>query len=232
MNKIVVFDGGFGGELFADQLEAALPVVDTIRVIDWRNANDLQSSAHKARKLTEDALRPHFNKVDLIVLANHFVSTTSLKYFQKKYQNQNFIGLGLNPPQPSNKSKTKEPTNKKIKRNALILTTKPLTRTFDFQKYCLKLKRNTKILALDNWPSKIDDGELTQTEITETMRLFLSREKFKPQEVILLCSQFKDITTELRVALGHNIKICDDFDNAMKSIYKILKIRGGSGKKS
>ena len=34
MLKIVVFDGGYGGEFFADKLKEELPVVEIIRVID------------------------------------------------------------------------------------------------------------------------------------------------------------------------------------------------------
>ena len=49
MLKVVVFDGGYGGEFFADQLEAELPILDIIRVIDWRNAEGLLASPRKAR---------------------------------------------------------------------------------------------------------------------------------------------------------------------------------------
>ena len=38
MLKVVVFDSGFGGELFADYFEEEMPVVEIVRVIDWRNA--------------------------------------------------------------------------------------------------------------------------------------------------------------------------------------------------
>ena len=48
MLKIVVFDSGFGGELFADIIEEELPVVEVIRVIDWRNAKELQNNPRKS----------------------------------------------------------------------------------------------------------------------------------------------------------------------------------------
>ena len=41
MLKVVVFDSGYGGELFADYLEEELPLVDIVRVIDWRNADKM-----------------------------------------------------------------------------------------------------------------------------------------------------------------------------------------------
>ena len=55
MLKIVVFDSGFGGELFADRLESEIPVVEVIRVIDWRSANQILSSPRGARKAAEKA---------------------------------------------------------------------------------------------------------------------------------------------------------------------------------
>lgn len=41
MLKIVVFDSGYGGELLADYLEDALPVIDIVRAIDWREAETI-----------------------------------------------------------------------------------------------------------------------------------------------------------------------------------------------
>ena len=58
MLKIVVFDSGYGGELFADYLENELPVTDIIRVVDWRNADKMQHNARLTRRLAEEALKP------------------------------------------------------------------------------------------------------------------------------------------------------------------------------
>ena len=67
MMKIAVFDSGFGGELFADKLEEELPIVEVIRVIDWRNAKKLQNNPLKSRAIIKKALKPYINKVDLII---------------------------------------------------------------------------------------------------------------------------------------------------------------------
>ena len=95
MLKIVVYDGGYGGELFADQLEEELSVAEIIRVIDWRNADQLLCSPKKARKTAMRALDPYIGQVDLIVLANYFLTATSLKYFTRKFKSQQFVGLKL-----------------------------------------------------------------------------------------------------------------------------------------
>ena len=69
MLKVVVFDNGYGGEFFADLLKEELPVIEIIRVIDWRHAKEIQESPRKARQLAKDALRPYIGRVDLIIFA-------------------------------------------------------------------------------------------------------------------------------------------------------------------
>ncbi len=38
LKKVVVFDCGIGGELFADYIENELAIIDVVRVIDWRHS--------------------------------------------------------------------------------------------------------------------------------------------------------------------------------------------------
>lgn len=220
MLKVVVFDGGYGGEFFADQLEAELPILEVIRVIDWRNANKLLTSPRKARKVAKNALRPYIGKVDLIIFANHLLSLTSLKYFRRKYKNQRFIGLSLKKPDTF------------IKRDVLILTTKAVTRTINYHNFLFQIRRKSQTLTFDNWPATIDDGELTEERIKESFQKSHLKKRLRPEEIILACSQFNDIKTELRNIFGPNLKIYDSFDDAIRNACKILSIRGGTGKKS
>lgn len=218
MLKIVVFDCGFGGELFADRLEEDLDVVEVVRVIDWRNADKILNNRHEARRLAEQALKPYLGKVDLIVFANHLLTLSSLKYFVQKYQSQKFTGLKLKQPDTF------------ISHPTLILTTTQVSKTRSFRIFVHSLKRRTKILTLDSWPAKIDDGELTETEINETIKLFLIKERFMPDEIIIAEANFVDIETTLK-KLFKDVKIYDGFDDAFRDVCKILKLRGGCGKK-
>ncbi len=219
MLKIVIFDCGYGGEFFADQLEEELPVADIIRVIDWRNADKIQASPKLARKYAEKALHPYLGKTDLIIFANHLLTITSLKYFKRKYKNQKFIGLKLKKPDTF------------IKHDILILTTKPVSRTIAYRNFLFRLKRKTKTLLLDDWPLKIDDGELSEPEIQTTIKRMLVREDIDPKEIILACSQFNDIKNELKGAFQCNVRIYDSFNDAIRESFKVLNLRGGIGKK-
>ena len=218
MLKVVVFDSGYGGELFADHLEARLPVLDVIRVIDWRNAEKIQSSSKEARKLATLALAPYIGKVDLIIFANHLLSITSLKYFKRKYKNQQFLGLMLKQPDSF------------IKRDVLILATKSITHTLGFQSFLIRIGRKTRTIALDSWPAKIDDGELTPDEIYNTLAPYCVK-KTDAKEIVLASTQFVDIKNDLKNIFGKNLKIYDGFNDAIISTVKLLKIRGGSPKK-
>ena len=129
MLKIVVFDSGYGGELFADKLEETFPVLEVIRVIDWRNADEFLKNKKRARREALDALRPYIGRVDLIVLANYYLSVTSLKYFSHKFKNQEFLGLKL--PEPDTF----------IRRPTAIFATKALTKTVNYHNYLFRAYR-------------------------------------------------------------------------------------------
>lgn len=219
MLKIVVLDSGFGGELFADKLQENLDVVEIIRVIDWRNANGYLESRHKARQLAERALRPYLGRVDLIVFANTLLSITSLKYFERKYKTQKFIGLGLKMPDTF------------IKRDVLIISTSAVAKTINYHNFLFHLKRTSRTLIVDDWPNKIDDGELSTSEIKYTINQFLLNKNYYPKEIILACTQFSDIKLALKEVLGSNTKIYDSFDDGVHAVCKTLKLRGGLGNK-
>lgn len=219
MLKVIVYDSGYGGELFADRLEEDVPVLDVTRVIDWRNSEQLLKDKRTARRIAENALKPYFYHADLIIFANHLLTITSLKYFRHKYKRQKFIGLDL------------KESDTFLKRDILILTTKAVSKTIGYHIFLTKLKRKTKTLTLDDWPEKIDDGELTEEEIRKTLGTFLVKEDFLPEEVILACSQFNDIKKELKRFFGQNVRLYDSFDDALRETCRTLKLRGGIGKK-
>ncbi|MBQ8156754.1 hypothetical protein IJ101_03155 [Candidatus Saccharibacteria bacterium] len=214
MLKVVVYDNGYGGELFADRLESELPILDVIRVIDWRNASAVQSNPRKARKLIETALRPYLGEVDLIIFANYLIASTNLKYFTSKYQEQAFLGLHL--PKSSSVSK----------REVLVLGTKTLVRTLSFKNYLFRLPAHTTTLCLDEWQSAIDDGELTSDDIKKKF-VHLLKQGYMPEGIIMTSGTFYDITPQLRSVFKNNIKIYDDFTVLIDQTCRTLKIRGG-----
>lgn len=94
MLKVVVFDGGWGGELVADYLEAELNIVEVVRVIDWRG-NYSEKTDNELYENIEPILRDYVGKCDLIVLGGHTVSRV-LTRLRKRYPRQLFAGMNEN----------------------------------------------------------------------------------------------------------------------------------------
>lgn len=217
MLKVVVYDSGYGGEFFADWLATELPIIEIIRVIDWRSSSQMQNNPKEARKIADADLRPYIGHVDLIILANHLLTLTSLKHFRRKYKDQRFVGLNLKKP------------NSPPKKDAIILTTKAVTKTINYYNFIFHLRSKVKTLVLDNWPAKIDDDILTEQEIKDTLSQFISCDT-RSQEIFLACSQFYDIKPKLTKLFGRNLKIHDGFNDAYRDICRALRIRGGKQK--
>lgn len=95
MLKIVVFDGGCGGEAVAEFLAEELQVVEIIQVIDWEHAPYEKKTDHEICQLANESLRKYIGKVDLIVLGGYTVSM-ALGFLQKRYTEQKFVGMGVN----------------------------------------------------------------------------------------------------------------------------------------
>lgn len=217
MLKVVIFDGGFGGELFADYVESEIPILEIIRVIDWRNSDLLLRNPRAARHLAEEALRPYIGEVDLIVFAN-FLLSLDLKYFRRKFKEQKFVGF----PLFINRAKT-------CSSPALILTTRALRTSFAYHSFLRQLKLTTKSIVLDDWPRLIDDGELSDRTVLKVLGPLKS---LQPGLIFLACTEFYDLRPIIYEIFGPTTRIEDNFHLTLRSICHELKLRGLDGKKS
>ena len=86
-------------------------------------------------------------------------------------------------------------------------------------------------MTLDDWPAKIDDGELDKSEIEATLIELIISRNFFPREIILACSQFNDIIPELRNTFNGSVKIYDGFSELYHDACKALRIRGALAKR-
>ena len=207
LKTVVIFDSGFGGELFADYVEEKVPIFNVIRVIDWRHASEINKSPRLARKHALKALRPYINRADAIVFANYLLSMTSLKYFRRKFKNQTFIGFKFPKPRRH--------------QTALILATHALTKTFAFKRKTFMRKIIPAIY--DDWPVLIDDGELNSILVH---RELVGYKTFKPKKVYLACTQFADIKPIVRQTFGPTVGIYDGYRDTLNQICHTLRLRG------
>lgn len=213
MLKVVVFDGGFGGELFADYVENELAVVDVIRVIVWRSLEELTKSPKAARQIAEEALRPYIGRVAVIVFANHLVSTLDLRYFRDKYPEQKFVGFSF--PEPST-------------RNVLVLATKALHGSFAYHSLMHRARAKVKTVDCDAWVPLVDDAELTEDRMRHDLS---SLKSFTPQSIILAHTNFTDVKSFLVKIFGPHIRIEDGYKETFRELLSALGFRGLDGKK-
>lgn len=95
MLKVVVFDGGCGGEAVADFLADELGVVEVIKAIDCSHGSYEDKNQAEVCALAERALKSYIGKADLIVLGG-YTASLALGPLRIKYPNQKFVGLGVN----------------------------------------------------------------------------------------------------------------------------------------
>lgn len=215
MLKVVIFDSGFGGDLFADYVEAELPTLDVIRLIDWRAEEIILKSVREARREAEKVLLPYIGKVDLIMFANSSLSFSSLRYFRHKYRNQKFAGFSLGDKSLINR-----------RNSVFIMTTSAIAHSLPYRAKVRRFCPKVHSFAHDEWIPLISNGDLCETEIRR--ELLPAKRKFKPDHIILACSDFADIKPAIRNIFGRNVSIDDGFKTALRNICDELGIRGRS----
>ncbi|MBO7560457.1 hypothetical protein J6T21_00230 [Candidatus Saccharibacteria bacterium] len=214
LKKVVVFDSGFGGELFANYIEKEIPIVEVIRVIDWRNLDIITSNPKEARNVTEEAIRPYIGHVDLIIFANYLVTIMDLKYFQQKYQNQKFMGFAM----PQIKSE-----------RTLILTSKALHKSRGFKRYIHSFDTKSRTIECDSWIPLIDDDELTEDLVRRDL---LQLGSFLPQTIALAYTNLVDIKPMLLKIFGPIVNITDGYRDTLHNVCQELGLRGLDGRRA
>ena len=211
MLKVVVYDSGMGGELFASFLKEEVPVLKVVPVIDRKNTKLITRGRFKPRKIVEDALKPYIGNADMIVLANHQLTITTLDYLKRHYPNQKFIGFDL--PE----------VDTFVNRKTLTLSTSAVSKSLAFRRYVKSLRRDTVTVNLDLLPALIDSGKLKMCELRS---IFIKAVKFNPREIIIACSHFHYLESPLRRIYSSNIKIHTSYRDVVRRTCKELKLRG------
>lgn len=153
MLKIVVFDGGWGGELVASFLQHELEMVSVTKVIDWLNVPYETKTAAEIYILAQKYLAPFIGKVDLIVLGGYTVSV-ALEQLRSQYPQQKFVGMGISY---NYLLKLRQPPNQiALLCNSSLVETSLCT---DLQDY---LPESTLIIPdSSGWEELINTGEMT-----------------------------------------------------------------------
>ncbi len=212
MLKVLVFDSGWGGELIGDYIEEELPVRVT-KLIDWRSGAYSEKSAGEIRMLSEMALARHIGTVDVIVLADAVVWLAAGGYLSQRYPEQVFVGYGRGLEQLMRKLG-----------EAMILTTAGVKRLADYQRMRLDFgcRRVFEPECL-GWTMKIDDGELTEDNITEVIQGYRGT-------VVVYSTAYIDVEPQIRKVMGRSSHVIDMKKALLRDVCAALKLRGVDGR--
>lgn len=218
MLKVAVFDSGWGGEAFANYLEMELPIVEVIRIIDWRHAPYNKLTVEKVLEYTEKALRPYVGTVDIIVLASYEATISSLEYLRGKYPKQKFLGVDFEIFREDGGTKFLVLTTNFVAKSRFYLSCKESLTEANFLE-----------IACDDWPQLIDDGELTKPMIEQKLAGY---KDIYCDAVVLGCTQFSDVRDDISNTISWKQgRVVDEFALVLKNLCHMLGLRGGDGKR-
>ena len=210
MLKVVVFDSGWGGELFAEEV----PILEVICEIDWRNAPYSARSEEEIFTLTETAVRKYIGRVDVIVIAAYLMTAVTLEKLRRKYPEQKFLGFNLR-------------LSKNVGRKVIILAPAALVRTKSFAELSKSsVEQEICWAPCDGWEQLIDDGEMKQEILEETLSGV-----DKNSTVILGSTHYQDVKVELERIFGWQGSVVDDFRRMLTEMCMVLKLRGLDGRR-
>lgn len=161
MLKIVVFDGGWGGEIITEFLKDELGTVEVESVIDWDHAPYDTRTLPDVIQLVEDGLQEYIGKVDLIVLGGYTVCQ-ALASLRSKYSAQKFVGVGVNYHRILNTSNYPE--------RVTVLMNGNLFKT----SFCAELRKNLPFSTLtlpdcSDWEELSNYGELSRKRLYDDL---------------------------------------------------------------
>lgn len=248
MLKVVVFDGGWGGEIVANYLEEELGIVEIIRVIDWKNTPYDEKSAEEIAGLAEENLQKYFGKVDLIVMGG-YATGLAINRLSEKHPEQTFIGPKINydlvlraraypekvvvlAGKTVHNSLVRTETREKMPYSTLILPdcggweelinedmmTKEILRAELAWDFVLQKQKQKLQSSLNDEPGNVN------VEYTRT--------KLKPDVVLILNTHYREIKENLEEIFGWRVRIIDFRQKLLHDICFALKLRGVDGKRS
>ena len=197
MNKIIVFDTGTGGKIFAEYFRQEIQGAEIIEVIDSANAPYGSRTPSEILTLTEQTLKPYINTSALIAIACNTATAYALSYLRTKYPDQLFVGA-----EPAVKPAVRLTKNGK----ALILATPATVNSAHYQNLKTKHAKHVTLYEPNcaDWAQKIDDGTLTKGDIIATLDPY---RPFSPDTIILACTHYLAISPRTFTDIFPNARI-------------------------
>lgn len=241
MLKIVVFDGGWGGEVVANYLEKELGVVEVVRVIDWKNVPYDEKKPTEIAVLAEENLERYFGKVDLIVLGG-YEAGLALDILQKNHPEQSFVAPKINYDLVLRTRSYPE--------KVVTLAGKIVNEILVRSEVREKLPYSTLILPdCGGWEELVNEDLMTKeilnmelawdfilqkpkNKLAAKKDESITDKKIRPDTVLILNTHFWEIKKELEEIFGWQVRVIDFRQKLLHDVCAALKLRGVDGKRA
>ena len=219
---IGIIDSGIGGKGIEKEIRKLLPNVKIIYLADIDNFPYGTKKISVLHKILEKNIDTLIKKgANIIVLACNSATVSSVKYLRKKFQVP-IIGV-----EPAIKPAALASKTKNITIFSTQITSKSQATDDLISKYCKDIK--VYKIPFKNLASQIERGE-TNYSTLEVEEAWL-RYKNKNIDVIVLgCTHYTLIKSQIQKIVGENIKIIDSnlaVANQVKKIYTKVKEKNG-----
>ena len=210
MKKVVVFDTGTGGRLFANHLSIKYPNIKVETVIDLDNSPYGAKSRDEIINLTEDAIKNHIGQTDAIILACNTATAAAIDELRIRYPDQIFIGF-----EPMIKTGAKLTRTGKI----MVLATEATKKADRYN----RLKERFSGFAViepdcGSWAAQIDSGNLTPKDVKSA----LAGQLDGIDVIILACTHYVAISEQIKEIVGPKVKVINPFEAVGDYIAKIM----------
>jgi len=209
MKKVVVFDTGIGGRLFADYL-SKYPGMEIETVIDTDNSPYGTKSKDEIVALTEAAVGDYIDRADAIILACNTATAVAIDELRDRYPDQVFIGF-----EPMIKTAAELSKTGKV----MVLATRA---TKEADRYKRLKERFSEIAVIepdcDLWATQIDNGNLDVKDIKNTLEGQLEG----IDVIILACTHYVAVSDQIQQIVGPDITVINPFEAVSNYIEKIF----------
>lgn len=193
--KIIVFDTGSGGRLFAHNLRSALGKNIVVEpVIDVAHAPYGTRSADEISVLTQNALRPYLSASippNLVVIACNTATAYAISDLRRLYPKINFIGF-----EPMLKTAAQESQTRSI----AVLATPATLKSERYNQLKQQYGYDLTIYEPDcsSWAGLIDQGKLAPSLVQDTLQPIIGR----PIDCVVLgCTHYVAVKDKIRQLL-------------------------------
>lgn len=233
MLKIVVYDGGWGGNIVASFLRKEIQTVEIIKVIDWAHAPYETKTITEICFLAERCLRTYLGKVDLIVMAGYSAALAA-DYLRQRYQGQKIVSVGINYYQILHAKQYPD-------RITLLMNNNLLQSTWR-EEICRRLPYSILTIPdCSGWEHLINEGELTPEIMIEELSPYFelrgtrtnTHKKLIGSDVVLILNtHLWDLKEEIEHIFGYRVRVLDFRRKLLHDVCLALELLGVDGRRS